>query len=182
MDIAVTGYAGYEGSRLIYANKDYRDKLLKRYSESFFGVLKDDAYRASQASKSSYDALFTRYRDEGLAADAADGGVLSALWTVLKGKRCGGMYSLRDIPVMQQTIEVCEMFGLNPYRLHSPECRVWLMEDMGALQYEAAGARVPLRVIGFTTKGVAIKRTDTDTDSSLRRPEKDELYRMFSEN
>lgn len=92
------------------------------------------------------------------------------------------MYSLRDIPVMQQTIEVCEMFGLNPYRLHSPECRVWLMEDMGALQYEAAGARVPLRVIGFTTKGVAIKRTDTDTDSSLRRPEKDELYRMFSEN
>ncbi|MCI5791899.1 MAG: hypothetical protein MR011_01185 [Lachnospiraceae bacterium] len=179
MDIAVTGYAGYEGSRSIYANKDYRDKLLNRYSESFFGVLKEDVYEYSSAERKGYDALYAKMSAEGLAADSGDGGVLSALWKVMKSAGCGGTYSLRDIPVMQQTIEVCEMFGLNPYRLRSPECRVWLMEDMGALQYEAAGASVPLRVIGFTTKGVAIKRTDTEQDSSLRRPEPDELYKLF---
>lgn len=180
MDIAVTGFAGYEGSKLIYDNKDYKDKLLNRYSESFFGVFGDKTFEADIDGRAGYDALFDRMREDGLAADAGDGGVLAALWKVLKACRSGGRYSLRDIPVMQQTIEVCEMFGLNPYRLHSPECRVWIMKDMGALQYEAAGARVPLRVIGFTTKGAAIKRTDTEADSSLRRPEPDELCRLFS--
>lgn len=176
MDIAVTGYAGLEGSRIIYANKYYREELLKRYSESFFGVF---GYKSAEVSdRKGYDALFERLREDGLAMDASDGGVLKALWGVLKNARSGGTYSLRAIPVLQQTIEVCEMFSLNPYRLHAPECRVWLINDMGVLQYEAAGARVPLRVIGFTTKGVAIRRTDTDVDSSLRKPERDELYRL----
>ncbi len=178
MDIAVTGYAGFEGSRIIYANKEHRDKLLNRYSESFFGVFKDKNEEVS--SRQGYDALFESMREEGLASDSADGGILAALWRVLKAAHLGGTYNLRDIPVMQQTIEVCEMFGLNPYRLHSPECRVWVMKDMGALQYEAAVAMVPLRLIGFTTKGAAIRRIDTDTDSSLRRPERDELYKLIS--
>ena len=87
---------------------------------------------------------------------------------------------LRSLLSKVDITKVCEMFGLNPYRLHSPECRVWVMKDMGALQYEAAVAMVPLRLIGFTTKGAAIRRIDTDTDSSLRRPERDELYKLIS--
>lgn len=178
MDIAVTGYAGLEGSRIIYANREHRDKLLNRYSESFFGVFKDE--NTGTGSRQGYDILFENMREKGLAMDAADGGVLAALWKVLKAARLGGTYSLKAIPVLQQTIEVCEMFGLNPYRLHSPECRVWIMEDMGALQHEAAVAMVPLSLIGFTTKGAAIRRTDTEADSSLRRPERDELYKLIS--
>ncbi len=178
MDIAVTGYAGFEGSRIIYANRDHRDKLLNRYSESFFGVFKDNDYEG--CNRKGYDALFEELKDVGLAEDASDGGVLAALWRVLKKAKLGGTYSLKSIPVLQQTIEVCEMFGLNPYRLYSPECRVWIMEDMGVLQYEAAVAMVPLSLIGFTTKGAAIRRTDTEADSSLRKPEKDELYKLES--
>ena len=36
-------------------------------------------------------------------------------------------------------------------------------------------------MIGFTSKGVAIKRTDTDADSSLRRPEGDELHKVLQQ-
>ena len=130
-------------------------------------------------SLSELDRLYEIYSEAGLAADGSRGGVLAALWRVLKANRLGGMYALRDIPVLQQTVEVCEMYSLNPYRLYAPGCRVWISTDTGAVARAAAAAGVPLNVIGFTSKGAAIRRTDTETDSSLRRPEGDELDKVL---
>ena len=182
MDIVVTGYAGLDGSRKIYHHMEYRRKLLMKYSECFFGVLESGSREASGGGSegdSPLERRFQRERDKGLAAAAAmDGGVLAALWQLLKGRRLGGTYDLSKIPVLQQTIEVCEMFELNPYRLYAPSCRVWLAEEPGEILSDAAGAGVPFAVIGYTAGGAAIRRTDTDVPSSLRRPEGDELYRL----
>lgn len=175
MDIVVTGYAGLEGSSVIYHDKACRDKLSERYSEGFLGVLDNIDVPGSD----ELDRLYERYSAEGLAGDGSSGGVLAALWNVLKANRSGGMYSLGSIPVMQQTVEVCEMFALNPYRLYAPGCRVWLCSDTGEVARAAASAGVPLCVTGFTSKGAAIKRTDTELDSSLRRPDGDELDKII---
>ena len=72
---------------------------------------------------------------------------------------------------MQQTVEICEMYSLNPYRLTAASCAVWITEDAGTVLSLAAGAGVPSAVIGYTAKGAAIRRTDTEADSSLRRPD-----------
>ena len=227
MDIVVTGYAGLEGSIAIYNDKELGQKLKERYSESFFGVFRDNAFclkhgrnqctananadavrgvcqvcrdtsdnadmadgdnakfgedlLAKGRNNQELDRLYADYAADGLAADGSDGGVLAALWKVLKNNRKGGMYALRDIPLLQQTVEVCEMYALNPYRLYAPGCRVWLSTDTDVLAKAAATAGVPLSVIGFTSKGVAIRRTDTDADSSLRRPEGDELRKVLKE-
>lgn len=178
MDIVVTGYAGLEGSLAIYRDKTCRDKLSERYSEGFLGVLEDTADSEHKVG-SELDRLYEDYVERGLADNGNDGGVLAALWRVLKANRSGGMYSLRSIPVMQQTVEICEMFALNPYRLHAPGCRLWLTDDTGEVARAAASAGVPLCVIGFTSKGAAIKRTDTELDSSLRRPDGDELDKII---
>ena len=188
MDIVVTGYAGFGGSIAIYNDKELGSRLKERYSESFFGVfgnavrtaVSQDVKATESTGLSELDRLYNSYREEGLAEDGAEGGVLAALWKVLRNNHKGGIYALRDIPVLQQTVEVCEMYSLNPYRLYAPECRVWLCKDTGALAQAAAAAGVPLSVIGFTSKGVAIKRTDTETDSSLRKPEKDELDKVLT--
>ncbi len=198
MDIVVTGYAGYEGSRMIYMDSSKKELLLKKYPAVFFSVFEDKASLPGYAvrdifnvtdgfgnvvcnedSKNEYDRLFNRMSLDGFAESSAEGGVLAALWRLLKKNKSGGAYSIRAIPVIQQTIEVCEMFELNPYRLHSPECRVWLIRDLSELKARAAGAGVPLSVIGFTSKGAAIKRIDTYVESSLRRPEKEELYKVL---
>lgn len=178
MDIVVTGYAGLEGSLAIYRDKACRDKLSERYSESFLGVLDNIADRDNNGTD-ELDRLYESYRERGLADDGSSGGVLAALWRVLKANRSGGMYSLGSIPVMQQTVEICEMFALNPYRLHAPGCRLWLCSDTGEAARAAASAGVPLCVIGFTSKGAAIRRTDTELDSSLRRPDGDELDKII---
>lgn len=203
MDIVVTGYAGLSGSLAIYKDEKLGRSLKERYSESFFSVfenisasgdciIKDREKTAEgtadkQAEESlsgtaevrQIDELYEDLEQQGLAADGGCGGVLAALWKVLKDNRSGGMYALKSIPLLQQTVEVCEMFSLNPYRLYAPGCKVWLSADTGALAAAAAAAGVPLSVIGFTSKGTAIKRTDTEADSSLRRPEGDELDRIL---
>ena len=150
-----------------------------KYSERFFGVLESGFCTASAAERQEAERMleerFLRARAEGFAEDGSEGGVLAALWRVLKARRLGGRYDLGAIPVLQQTIEICEMFALNPYRLFAPSCRVWLAEQPGEILRDAAGAAVPSAVIGCTAGGAAIWRTDTEVPSSLRRPEKDEI-------
>ncbi len=178
MDIVVTGYAGLEGSIAIYQDESLGARVKARYPESFFRASKFGSN--AETSATQLDLFYASYALQGLATDGSDGGVLAALWRVLKNNHKGGRYALRAIPLMQQTVEVCEMYALNPYRLYAPGCRVWLCTDTAALKSAAAAAGVPLSVMGFTSKGVAIKRTDTDADSSLRRPEGDELDKVMS--
>lgn len=176
MDIVVTGFAGFEGSLKIYNRTEYREKLLNRYSKSFFRVFEkpDSIYADTKA----IDSLFEREAAAGRAAESGNGGVLSCLWRVMKENRCGGTYSQSAVPVLQQTIEICEVFSLNPYRLWSPGCRVWLTPDTAAVMKAAEESGIPAAVIGYTDRMTKIKRTDIDVESSLRRPEGEELERL----
>lgn len=103
--------------------------------------------------------------------DAAEGGVFGALWRLLKRNRLGADFSQRAIPILQQTVEICETFGLDPYRLESEGCAVWLCEDASGLFEVAKKAGVPCERIGFTAKGPGIRRTDGAAVAYLRRPE-----------
>ena len=177
MDIVATGFAGLEGSLKIYNCTEYREKLLNRYSKSFFRVFEkpDSLCKDMQA----IDSLFKKEEAAGRAAASGRGGVLACLWEIMKENRCGGTYSQKDIPVLQQTVEICETFLLNPYRLWSPGCRIWLTQDTGAVMAAAEESGIPAAVIGYTGRMVKIRRTDIDVESSLRKPEGEELDRIF---
>ncbi|MDO5140215.1 MAG: hypothetical protein Q4D40_01965 [Eubacteriales bacterium] len=176
MDIVITGFAGLEGSLSIYNCTEYREKLLNRYSKSFFRVFEkpDSIYNDMQ----TLDRLFKKEVAAGRAAAAGRGGVLAGLWEIMKENRLGGTYSQKDIPILQQTVEICEVFFLNPYRLWSPGCRIWLTEDTGSVMAAAEESGVPAAVIGYTGRMVKIRRTDIDVESSLRKPEGEELDRL----
>ncbi len=131
------------------------------------------------AERKAFEDAFIQQKEQGNAEDGQNGGVLAALWRLLKKHKSGGSYALTAIPVRQQTIEICETFGLNPYRLDAPSCRVWLTGDAAGLKKLTAAAGVPFAVIGYTAEGVGIWRTDTEVPSSLRRPEDDELWKIL---
>ncbi|MDO4487932.1 MAG: hypothetical protein Q4B67_02415 [Eubacteriales bacterium] len=148
MIIAVTGFAGDSNAKNIYLDIEKQKKLLDRYPQSFFGV-----YRGPDEPSLLIEKAFD-------FEECADDGVLGALWRLLKRNNLGGEYSQRAIPVRQQCIEISEFFGINPYQAPSYGCTVWLLKDMDD---RAA-------VIGHTAKGPAIKRTDAEVISYLRRP------------
>ena len=44
---------------------------------------------------------------------------MAALWDIAEASGTGLKVDLRSIPVQQETIEICEIFDINPYRLIS---------------------------------------------------------------
>ena len=46
-------------------------------------------------------------------------GIISELNRICSEEHCGYVLNLRKIPVLQKTIEICELFSLNPYEIPS---------------------------------------------------------------
>lgn len=180
MELIVTGYAGLEGSRIIYQNETCQNQLRARYADTFLQGLAENRTETDEAARLRFIGQQTKAAENGMLCSAAEGGIFAALWNLLRKHHTGAAFSQRKIPVLQQTIEVCETFGLNPYRLHAPGCAVWLCTEPGALLADAARAEVPAAWIGSTRKGAGILREDGAEIAYLRRPEPDELEKLYA--
>ena len=114
-DLLMTGFAGLTGaSRLA---REHRAELEKRFAPSY----RDEIARAPELRELQiYDAVLAA-ASAGAGAFYAldDGGVNAGLWNF--GEECGlGMrVRLREIPVTQVTIEICNELDENPYELLS---------------------------------------------------------------
>ena len=51
--------------------------------------------------------------------DIGEGGVFGALWDIAQVAGTGIKVDFKKIPIKQETIEVCEIFDINPYALKS---------------------------------------------------------------
>ena len=59
--------------------------------------------------------------EHGAAAmqDLSEGGIFGALWEMADGAGIGLDVALKRIPIQQETVEICEFFGVNPYQMLS---------------------------------------------------------------
>ena len=111
----------------------------------------------------------------------AVGGIFNALWYMADHWESGFSVQLKDIPVRQETIEICEVEGKNPYYLWSADC--WLIAaDHGNRVCEALKAQgIPAAVIGVLTDNRDKLLVHDSTVSCLNRPKDDELDIFMSE-
>lgn len=91
-----------------------------------------------------------------------EGGILAALWIISGAYEQGISFELRKIPVAQETIEICELFDLNPYRLSSGECLLMAVENGGDAVKLLSEAGIPSAVIGKVEKGIARKMVGSE--------------------
>lgn len=68
--------------------------------------------------------------------DVTEGGIFGALWEMAEASGVGLEIDLKKIPVRQETIEICEFFGINPYQLISSGCMLMAAEDGNLLVRE----------------------------------------------
>ena len=85
--------------------------------------------------------------------DVTEGGIFGALWEMAEASGVGLEIDLKKIPVRQETIEVCEFFGINPYQLISSGCMLMAAEDGNLLVRELEKAGIPATIIGKATAG-----------------------------
>lgn len=81
------------------------------------------------------------------------GGILAGLWEMAQEAGVGLEVNLREIPVRQETIEICEFFGENPYELLSGGCLLMTTTDGNGLVEALHREEIPAVRIGRTTKG-----------------------------
>ena len=173
-DLVAVGYAGARGGALIAQAR--KEELRARFSESF---LNQAACRR--------EVSLPEERGYWLSLGAAEfepvgeGGILHALWNLTGAYGLGMEFSLRAIPLRQETVEICEEYGLNPYRLYSGDCGVLAAENGGRLAELLQREGIAAAVIGRVREGTAVEILSQEGAGYLERPREDELKKILPE-
>ena len=167
-DLVVAGFAGLAGSRRIAAERDA--ELSRWFSAAYRAKLREEQPAACRPEWILCGASEWE--------EAGEGGVYTALWTLSGAYGVGSTVDLRKIPVKQGTIELCERYGLNPYRLWSEGCTVLAADNGSRLTERLAAEGVTAAVIGCVCEGIAREVTYGDVRGFMERPREDELCRL----
>lgn len=171
-DIIATKWIGLEGTSIIA--KEKAKELAARYP---LGMIQDaqefDRYlsvlpEAAVAVKSGVSAMH----------DVTEGGIFGALWELAESSGVGLEIDLKKIPVKQETIEICEFFGINPYELISSGCMLMASKEGTTLLRELEKAGIHASLIGKATKGNDRVLLNQEERRFLEPPKTDELYKV----
>ncbi len=171
-DIIVTKWIGLEGTSIIAKEKE--QELLNRYPAQLVEEAKNfDKYlsvlpEAASAVKSGVSAMH----------DVTEGGIFGALWEMAEASGVGLEIDLKKIPVKQETIEVCEFFGINPYELISSGSMLMAAPDGNTLVRELEKQGIHAAVVGKAVAGNDRVLLNEDETRFLEPPKTDELYKV----
>ena len=160
-DVVMVGFAGLEGSVLLAQKKE--EDLKKRYASSFIKrAAKQSAelVDAAQLQRSEEIAPFLMTKEtEAAAAGWSDvcglcelgrAGVFMGLWNIAQAADVGLEIILQQIPVKQETIEICNFFDINPYQLQSGNSWILFSHHGNRTVQQLAGLGIAATVIGLT--------------------------------
>ena len=171
MDIIVTKWIGIEGTAILAKEKEAA--LREHYSQPCIDKAKElDRYisvlsEAATAVKSGVAAMH-------------EGGIFGALWEIAEASGVGLEIDLKKIPLKQETVEICEFFGINPYELISSGSMLMAAEDGNGLVMELEKAGIPAVVIGKATDSNDRVLLNEEERRFLEPPKTDELYKALS--
>lgn len=84
--------------------------------------------------------------------DVSRGGVFAALWELAERGNIGIEVDLKKFPIRQETIEICEVLGVNPYELYGAGALLIVTEQGNRLLHELERKQIPAAIIGKVTK------------------------------
>ncbi|MBR3003747.1 MAG: hypothetical protein IKH67_01600 [Lachnospiraceae bacterium] len=100
MKIGISGTIGYsKAAELLEENRDFLERRFPGFFIEQFIIAK------SQPNNYSMKNI----------KEIGEGGIFRALWELCEEAECGCEVRIRDIPMMQEVIEIMECFDENPY-------------------------------------------------------------------
>lgn len=173
MDLVMTKYTGIEGTALLSIEKE--EQLHTRYTYDFIRGAKqmlEDLSVVPEVMAASQCGVISMH-------NLSEGGVLGALWEMTDGAQLGMEVYLREIPIRQQTVEICEFFGLNPYQLLSGGSMLMAAEDGNALVRLLKREGISATLIGSLTNKKERVLINGQERRYLDRPQPDEIYKII---
>ena len=172
-DIVVTKWVGLEGTSIIASAREA--ELREHYSQEFV----DRARGFIRYISVVKEAMIAR--DFGVAAmhDITEGGVFGALWEMAAASQVGLTVDLKKVPLKQETVEICELFDLNPYQLISSGSMLIACDRGHDLAECLKKEGIHSAVIGkFTDNNDKVIVYDEGETRYLEPPKTDELYKI----
>ena len=173
LDLVFAGSCGLFGVREIAVSDP--DALKSRFFAGFLQHLERDGGNVSTA-------WFEEHSENGIVAweEVGDGGVFAALWNFSGIHRAGIRVELKKIPLRQITVEICELYGLNPYRLKSDGCVLAAVKNGAFVVDELQKMGIESAVIGRVIAGSDRRIVrDDENEGFLERPKPDELEKFW---
>ncbi len=171
-DIVLTKWIGMEGMVRIASEKE--EKLRERFSPTFIKQIlsyKDKVFAAEEIR-------FARELGAEVLYPVSEGGILAALWNLAKVTETGLEADLRKLPILQETVEVCEYFRLNPYQLSSAGSVLMLHEDGEKLAEALKEQGISATVIGRLADNNDKILRNGEEIRYIDRPAADELLKL----
>lgn len=170
--IVMSKYLAVEGTW--WMAHDHGKRMKERFSASFI-----------KKGTSFFDWLSVKEEariaaENGVTAmhDVSRGGLFAALWELSDREGMGLAVDLKKIPVKQETIEYCEVLGLNPYYLAGTGALLMVSPDGEALAEKLAEAGIPAEVIGHMAAGNNKLVVNGDEVRCIDPPIVDEKFRI----
>jgi len=146
-EIVMTKWIGISESVRLAQEKE--EELLTRYPlffiksaqnlEQYYSIIPE----AATAVKSGASAMH----------DVAGGGIFGALWELGERFGVGLQVDMKKIPIKQETVEVCEFFGYNPYEIRSDGALLIVTSEGHALVEKLNSQGISAEVIGMIMEG-----------------------------
>lgn len=111
--------------------------------------------------------------------DISEGGVFGALWELAESSGVGLEIDLKKIPLRQETVEICDFYGLNPYQMVSGGSMLMAAADGNGLAHRLRQAGIPAALVGKATAGNDRIILNGEERRFLDLPQVDEIHRIF---
>lgn len=171
-DIVMTKWAAVSGTAVIAATMS--EILKDRFAPSFistavdFDELFSVAPEAAVAAKSGFSLMH----------DASEGGVFGALWEMAERSGVGLQIDMKEIPVRQETIEICNYLNISPYELMADGSLLIACRSGHKLMRELLEAGINAAVIGTVTEGNDRCLLNGEEKRFLEPAREDEIYKI----
>lgn len=174
-EILMLGRAGLEGTFLLVAEK--RGELEMRFPVRM--LERAAAMRELLLMTPAVEALGEIGICPAYLVNGAGGGVFAALWELSKESGCGIMAELPEIPLFQETIELTDYYGINPYQMSSAGCMLAVVQDAEYTSMLLAESGIYSKPVGRLTEGRDKILVNGEERQNLNRPEADALLPLL---
>lgn len=175
MDVLVTKYIGIIGTAILA--RERREELLKKLPEWLVdeAACFDEDYNTNPVTEvglsMEHGAIY--------AKEYTEFGIFEALFQMSKELKTGLRIDIKSIPVKQETVEVCEIIGVNPYALFSGNSAVVVTKDGQEMKEFLESMNIPAQIVAQTADNNDKIVVNDEECGFLQHIRKDELKNIL---
>ena len=177
LDIIVTKWIALSGTAMLAEEKE--ESISKRYPS----FIKDAGLSFGRMDYLSIldEARIAQENGALYLHDLSSGGIFAGLWELGQMAGLGMEVDLKAIPIRQETVEITDVFDVNPYILASAGSLLIAVRDGKKIVSALEAEGIPSSIIGKLTKGNDRIIRNEDETRFLNLPQSDEILKILAD-